>query len=72
MLNPKTKLSEADFVIIENIVNSNPTAYNLMQYALLLSYNNKDAEAENQLFKLNRLHKQNISLEDLHKLTSKN
>ena len=72
LLNPKTKLSEADFVIIENIVNSNPTAYNLMQYALLLSYNNKDAEAENQLFKLNRLHKQNISLEDLHKLTRKN
>lgn len=71
LLNPKTTLSEADFVIIENIVNSNPTAYNLMQYAILLSYNNQDAEAEKQLYKLNYLHKQKISLAELHKIIRK-
>ncbi|KHN67988.1 hypothetical protein AV645_13050 [Acinetobacter calcoaceticus] len=64
-LNPETVLSEADLVEWENFVKNKPTPYNLRKYAKLLAYNGRVEQAEQQIFILQNLYKQKITLPEL-------
>ncbi len=64
-LNPETKLPEADLVEWGNSVKNKATPYNLRKYAKLLAYNGKVEQAEQQIFILQHLYKQKITLPDL-------
>lgn len=64
-LNPKTKLPGADLVEWENFVKNKPTPYNLRKYAKLLAYNGKVEQAQQQIFILQHLYKQKITLPEL-------
>lgn len=64
-LNPQIVLSEADLVEWENFVKNKPTPYNLRKYAKLLAYNGKVEQAQQQIFILQRLYKQKITLPEL-------
>ena len=64
-LNPETVLSEADLVEWENFVKNKPTPYNLRKYAKLLAYNGKVEQAQQQIFILQHLYKQKITLPEL-------
>jgi len=64
-LNPQIVLSEADLVQWENFVNNKPTPYNLRKYAKLLAYNGKVERAEQQIFILQHLYNQKITLLEL-------
>jgi len=64
-LNPQIVLSEADLVEWENFVKNKPTPYNLRKYAKLLAYNGKVEQAQQQIFILQNLYKQKITLPEL-------
>jgi len=64
-LNPETELPGADLVEWENFVKNKPTPYNLRKYAKLLAYNGKVEQAQQQIFILQRLYKQKITLPEL-------
>ncbi|MNM57668.1 O-Antigen ligase [compost metagenome] len=64
-LNPQIVLSEADLVEWENFVKNKPTPYNLRKYTKLLAYNGKVEQAQQQIFILQRLYKQKITLPEL-------
>ncbi|ENU10711.1 PglL family O-oligosaccharyltransferase [Acinetobacter calcoaceticus] len=64
-LNPETKLFGVDLVEWENFVRNKPTPYNLRKYAKLLAYNGKVEQAQQQIFILQRLYKQKITLPEL-------
>lgn len=64
-LNPQIILSEADLVEWENFVKNKPTPYNLRKYAKLLAYNGKVEQAQQQIFILQHLYKQKITLPEL-------
>ncbi|WP_281836061.1 PglL family O-oligosaccharyltransferase [Acinetobacter calcoaceticus] len=64
-LNPQIVLSEADLVEWENFVKNKPTPYNLRKYAKLLAYNGKVEQAQQQIFILQHLYKQKITLLEL-------
>lgn len=64
-LNPQIVLSEADLVEWENFVKNKPTPYNLRKYAKLLAYNGKVEQAQQQIFILQHLYKQKITLPEL-------
>lgn len=64
-LNPETVLSEADLVEWENFVKNKPTPYNLRKYTKLLAYNGRVEQAEQQIFILQNLYKQKITLPEL-------
>lgn len=64
-LNPQIVLSEADLIQWENFVKNKPTPYNLRKYAKLLAYNGKVEQAEQQIFILQHLYKQKITLPEL-------
>lgn len=64
-LNPETILSEADLVQCGNLVKNKATPYNLHKYAKLLAYNGKVEQAEQQIFILQHLYKQKITLLEL-------
>jgi hypothetical protein len=64
-LNPQIILSEADLVEWENFVKNKPTPYNLRKYVKLLAYNGKVEQAQQQIFILQHLYKQKITLPEL-------
>ncbi|MNY90523.1 Wzy polymerase domain-containing protein [Acinetobacter calcoaceticus] len=64
-LNPETKLFGVDLVEWESFVRNKPTPYNLRKYAKLLAYNGKVEQAQQQIFILQRLYKQKITLPEL-------
>ncbi|ENV95124.1 hypothetical protein F937_01239 [Acinetobacter calcoaceticus ANC 3680] len=64
-LNPETKLPGADLVEWENFVKNKPTPYNLRKYVKLLAYNGKVEQAQQQIFILQHLYKQKITLPEL-------
>jgi len=70
-LNPKTKLPETDLELLGEMVKNKATPYNLKKYAQLLEYNEKIADAEQQLVVLNRLYKQKLSLAEIIELNNK-
>jgi hypothetical protein len=53
------------------MVKNKATPYNLKKYAQLLVYNHKLDEAEQQLFVLQQLYKQKISLAEIMELNNK-
>ncbi|MBC9228949.1 O-antigen ligase C-terminal domain-containing protein [bacterium SPL81] len=69
-LNPKTKLPETDLELLGEMVKNKATPYNLKKYAQLLEYNEKIADAEQQLVVLNRLYKQKLSLAEIIELNN--
>jgi hypothetical protein len=52
------------------MVKNKATPYNLKKYAQLLAYNHKLVEAEQQLFVLQQLYKQKISLAEIIELNN--
>ncbi|WP_212512203.1 PglL family O-oligosaccharyltransferase [Acinetobacter seifertii] len=64
-LNPNVSLSEAELVQWENFVKNKATPYNLRKYAQLLAYNGKVDQAEQQIFILQHLYGQQITLSEL-------
>jgi len=64
-LNPQIVLSEADLFHWENFVKNKPTPYNLRKYAKLLAFNGKVEQAQQQIFILQHLYKQKITLPEL-------
>ncbi|MBN6540168.1 PglL family O-oligosaccharyltransferase [Acinetobacter pittii] len=64
-LNPRTTLSENDLVEWENLVKNKATPYNLRKYAKLLAYNGKVEHAQQQIFILQHLYRQKITLSEL-------
>ncbi|MDE9416363.1 PglL family O-oligosaccharyltransferase [Acinetobacter nosocomialis] len=66
-LNPHVTLSEAELVQWGNFVKNKATPYNLRKYAQLLAYNGKIDQAERQIFILQHLYGQQITLPQLFK-----
>ncbi|QNW95075.1 O-antigen ligase C-terminal domain-containing protein [Acinetobacter seifertii] len=64
-LNPNVTLSEAELVQWGNFVKNKATPYNLRKYAQLLGYNGKVDQAEQQIFILQHLYGQQITLSEL-------
>ncbi|WP_336027270.1 PglL family O-oligosaccharyltransferase [Acinetobacter pittii] len=64
-LNPRTTLSENDLVEWGNLVKNKATPYNLRKYAKLLAYNGKLEQAQQQIFILQHLYRQKITLSEL-------
>lgn len=64
-LNPNVTLSEAELVQWGNFVKNKATPYNLRKYAQLLAYNGKVDHAEQQIFILQHLYGQQITLPQL-------
>ena len=64
-LNPNVTLSEAELVQWGNFVKNKATPYNLRKYAQLLAYNGKVDQAEQQIFILQHLYGQQITLPQL-------
>ncbi|PPC05520.1 Wzy polymerase domain-containing protein [Acinetobacter pittii] len=64
-LNPQNVLSEADLVEWGNFIKNKPTPYNLRKYAKLLAYNGKVEQAQQQIFILQHLYRQKITLSEL-------
>ncbi|WP_421427511.1 Wzy polymerase domain-containing protein [Acinetobacter pittii] len=64
-LNPRTTLSENDLVEWGNLVKNKTTPYNLRKYAKLLAYNGKLEQAQQQIFILQHLYRQKITLSEL-------
>ncbi len=64
-LNPRTTLSENDLVEWGNLVKNKATPYNLRKYAKLLAYNGKVEQAQQQIFILQHLYRQKITLSEL-------
>lgn len=70
-LKPQTLMSDSDLRAIGEMVKNKATPYNLKKYAQLLVYNHKLDEAEQQLFVLQQLYKQKISLAEIMELNNK-
>ncbi|MBH2001553.1 MAG: O-antigen ligase C-terminal domain-containing protein [Moraxellaceae bacterium] len=70
-LKPQTSMSDSDLIRIGEMVKNKATPYNLKKYAQLLAYNHKFVEAEQQLFVLQQLHKQKISLAEIFELNNR-
>ncbi len=70
-LKPQTLMSDSDLSVIGEMVENKATPYNLKKYAQLLVYNHKLDEAEQQLFILQQLYKQKISLAEIMELNNK-
>ncbi|WP_368571991.1 O-antigen ligase family protein [Acinetobacter junii] len=70
-LKPQTLMSDSDLSVIGEMVENKATPYNLKKYAQLLVYNHKLDEAEKQLFVLQQLYKQKISLAEIMELHNK-
>lgn len=70
-LKPQTLMSDSDLSVIGEMVKNKATPYNLKKYAQLLVYNHKLDEAEKQLFVLQQLYKQKISLAEIMELNNK-
>ena len=70
-LKPQTLMSDSDLRAIGEMVENKATPYNLKKYAQLLVYNHKLDEAEQQLFVLQQLYKQKISLAEIMELNNK-
>ena len=70
-LKPQTLMSDSDLRAIGEMVKNTATPYNLKKYAQLLVYNHKLDEAEQQLFVLQQLYKQKISLAEIMELNNK-
>ena len=70
-LKPQTLMSDSDLSVIGEMVKNKATPYNLKKYAQLLVYNHKLDEAEQQLFILQQLYKQKISLAEIMELNNK-
>lgn len=70
-LKPQTLMSDSDLSVIGEMVKNKATPYNLKKYAQLLVYNHKLDEAEQQLFVLQQLYKQKISLAEIMELNNK-
>ncbi|HCW4112920.1 TPA: O-antigen ligase C-terminal domain-containing protein [Acinetobacter baumannii] len=64
-MKPKTTLSDADLAVWGNFVKNKATPYNLRKYAQLLAYNGKVEQAEQQVFILQHLYRQQITLAEL-------
>lgn len=64
-LNPNVSLSEAELIQWGNFVKNKATPYNLRKYAQLLAYNGKVDQAEQQIFILQNLYGQQITLPQL-------
>lgn len=64
-LNSNVTLSEAELVQWGNFVKNKATPYNLRKYAQLLAYNGKVDQAEQQIFILQHLYGQQITLSQL-------
>lgn len=70
-LKPQTLMSDSDLSVIGEMVKNKATPYNLKKYAQLLVYNHRLDEAEQQLFVLQQLYKQKISLAEIMELNNK-
>ncbi|WP_421834116.1 Wzy polymerase domain-containing protein [Acinetobacter baumannii] len=64
-MKPETTLSGADLAVWGNFVKNKATPYNLRKYAQLLAYNGKVEQAEQQIFILQHLYRQQITLAEL-------
>ncbi|MDC4964549.1 Wzy polymerase domain-containing protein [Acinetobacter baumannii] len=64
-MKPKTTLSDADLAVWGNFVKNKATPYNLRKYTQLLAYNGKVEQAEQQIFILQYLYRQQITLAEL-------
>lgn len=64
-LNPQNVLSEGDLIEWANFIKNKPTPYNLRKYAKLLAYNGKLEQAQQQIFILQHLYRQKITLSEL-------
>ncbi|WHP04868.1 Wzy polymerase domain-containing protein [Acinetobacter corruptisaponis] len=64
-LKPTVSMSDQDLMQWGDMVKNKATPYNLKKYAQLLVYNQKMAEAEQQLFILQQLYGENIGLVDI-------
>ncbi|EHU2134416.1 O-antigen ligase family protein [Acinetobacter baumannii] len=64
-MKPKTTLSDADLAVWGNFVKNKATPYNLRKYAQLLAYNGKVEQAEQQIFILQHLYRQQITLAEM-------
>lgn len=64
-LKPTVSMSNQDLIRWGDMVKNKATPYNLKKYAQLLVYNQKTAEAEQQLFILQQLYGENIGLADI-------
>ncbi|MDV7461489.1 Wzy polymerase domain-containing protein [Acinetobacter baumannii] len=64
-MKPETTLSDADLAMWGNFVKNKATPYNLRKYAQLLAYNGKVEQAEQQIFILQHLYRQQITLAEL-------
>ncbi|HCA5036758.1 PglL family O-oligosaccharyltransferase [Acinetobacter baumannii] len=64
-MKPETTLSDADLAVWSNFVKNKATPYNLRKYAQLLAYNGKVEQAEQQIFILQHLYRQQITLAEL-------
>ena len=64
-LKPTVSMSNQDLIQWGDMVKNKATPYNLKKYAQLLVYNQKMAEAEQQLFILQQLYGEQMSLADI-------
>ena len=64
-LKPQTQMSNTDLEWIDALVKNKATPYNLKKYAQVLVYNHKFEEAEQQLFILQQLYGQTLSLPEV-------
>ncbi|EYD60416.1 PglL family O-oligosaccharyltransferase [Acinetobacter baumannii] len=64
-MKPETTLSDADLAVWGNFVKNKATPYNLRKYAQLLAYNGKVEQAEQQIFILQHLYRQQITLAEM-------
>lgn len=64
-LKPQTQMSNTDLEWIDAFVKNKATPYNLKKYAQVLVYNYKFEEAEQQLFILQQLYGQTLSLPEV-------
>ncbi|EPX3585904.1 Wzy polymerase domain-containing protein [Acinetobacter baumannii] len=64
-MKPETTLSDADLAVWGNFVKNKATPYNLRKYAQLLAYNGKVEQAEQQIFILQHLYRQQMTLAEL-------
>ena len=64
-LKPTVSMSDQDLMQWSDMVKNKATPYNLKKYAQLLVYNQKMAEAEQQLFILQQLYGEKMGLADI-------
>ncbi|ENX56518.1 MULTISPECIES: PglL family O-oligosaccharyltransferase [Acinetobacter] len=67
-LKPQTQMSNTDLEWIDAFVKNKATPYNLKKYAQVLVYNHKFEEAEQQLFILQQLYGQTLSLPEVNEM----